>query len=399
MTTAEAVVYQHLLSGPVAVVHGPQLGQHHMGFVDEHEIILGEIVQQRVGRAARRPAGHDPAVILNAGAEADLPQHLHVIFRPLADALGFDELVVFLEIFDPGFHFRPDILQGLFHFVPGCDIMGGRIDGHMVYEAPGRAGDGVDLRDAVDLVAEKLDAQGVFVGIGQMDLQRVAPDAEAVALKIDVVALILQLHQLGAELVPVPLLPHPQRDHHIGVVDGVAQRIDAGDAGHDDHIPPLKQAGGGAVAQPVQLRVYIGILLDIGVRGGDIGLRLVIIIIGNEKLHRVFREKLPELRAELGRQGLVVGEHQRWPLELLDHIGHDKGLARAGDAQHGLLRKAQPGPPHQLLDGLRLSAGRLIAAFQTKFRHKRLLSDEMSYPSSIAEHSFYCKQSRRQNAA
>ena len=58
-----------------------------------------------------------------------------------------------------------------------------------------------------------------------------------------------------------------------------------------------------------------------------------------------------------------MGKHQSRPLELLDDIGHDKGFARAGDAQHGLFLHSQPGTLYQLTNGLRLTASRLIIAF------------------------------------
>ena len=227
----------------------------------------------------------------------------------------------------------------------------------------------MDLRDAVDLVAEKLHPDGVIVGVGQADLHGVAPDTEAVAVKVQIVALVLQLHQLAAQGVPVPGLAGAQGDHHIGVVDGVAQRVNTGHRGHDDHVTPLKEAGGGAVAQPVQFGVHIGIFFNIGIGGRNIGFRLIIIIVTDEELHGVVGEELPELRTELCRQGLVVGEHQGGPLQLLDHVGHDKGLAGAGNAQHGLLFDPQTGALHQLANGLRLTAGRQIVAFQFELRH------------------------------
>ena len=87
------------------------------------------------------------------------------------------------------------------------------------------------------------------------------------------------------------------------------------------------------MAQPVDLLVDGSILFDIGVRMGNIRLRLVVIVVGNEVLYHIFWKKLPELRAQLGRQGLVVGQHQSWPVELRNNRGHGKGLAGAGDTQ------------------------------------------------------------------
>ena len=197
----------------------------------------------------------------------------------------------------------------------------------MVHHPAHLAGDDVDLGDPVDLVAEKLHPDGVVVGVGQMDLQGISPHPEAVAVKADVVALVLDLHQLAADLVPVPYLAGAQGDHHVGIVDRVAQGVDAGDAGHDDHIPPLKQGRGGRVAQPVQFTVHIGVFFNIGIGGGNIGLRLVVIVVGDEKLHGVVGEKLPELRAKLGGQGFVVGQNQGGPLHFLDDVGHGESFA------------------------------------------------------------------------
>ena len=78
--------------------------------------------------------------------------------------------------------------------------------------------------------------------------------------------------------------------------------------------------------------VVFSILLDIGVAGGDVGLRLVVIVIGNEILHRRVGEEPLELGTELSRQGLVVSEDQRGLLDPLYDLGHGVGLAGAGDA-------------------------------------------------------------------
>ena len=45
------------------------------------------------------------------------------------------------------------------------------------------------------------------------------------------------------------------------------------------------------------------------VGAGDIRLRLIIVVIGNKILHRVFGEEFPELTAKLCGKGLVVCQH------------------------------------------------------------------------------------------
>ena len=90
--------------------------------------------------------------------------------------------------------------------------------------APGQR---VNLAQAVDLVAKKLDAEGHVLGVGRPDLNHIAAHAEAVALKRNVVALVLDLDELAQHLVAVFLHARAQRDDHVLVVDRVAQRIDA----------------------------------------------------------------------------------------------------------------------------------------------------------------------------
>ena len=79
----------------------------------------------------------------------------------------------------------------------------------------------------------------------------------------------------------------------------------------------VSSAGGGRQAQAVDLLVDVGVLLDVGVVLRDVGLGLVVVVVGDEVLDGVVREELAELGVELGGQRLVVGQHQRRPLDLL----------------------------------------------------------------------------------
>jgi hypothetical protein len=75
------------------------------------------------------------------------------------------------------------------------------------------------------------------------------------------------------------------------VVFGRAQPVDAGDAGHHDDIPPRKDRAGGRVAQLVDHFVDGGVLGNVGVAGRDVGFRLVVVVVADEKLDRVFGKK------------------------------------------------------------------------------------------------------------
>ena len=224
----------------------------------------------------------------------------------------------------------------------------------------------VEFEDAVDLIPKELHPDGQIAHIGQVDIHRVAVDAEFVADKVDVVPLILQVDQPPAELVPLQLHAGAEADDHAAVVDGVAQRVDAGHRRHNDDIPPLRKCRRGRVAQAVDLVVDGAVFLDIGIRAGDIGLRLVVVVVGDKILHRVFREKRAELGAQLGRQCFVVGQHQRGAVAFCNDVGHGKGLAASGNAQQGLAAVSPLHALHQPRDGLGLIPRGLIIGHQLK---------------------------------
>ena len=54
-----------------------------------------------IGRGARLPAQQDSRIVFNAGTKTNLAQHLHIVSRALLNALGLQQLPVFLKILHP----------------------------------------------------------------------------------------------------------------------------------------------------------------------------------------------------------------------------------------------------------------------------------------------------------
>ena len=263
--------------------------------------------------------------------------------------------------------------------------MSGREDRGVLQRADSVATDRVDLPNAFDLVAEKFDAQGVLPLAGGNDLQHIALDAEAAAGKVHIVALVLDVHQPGNELIAAQLHSGAHTDHHAFIFAGVAHGINAADAGDDDHILAFAHRGGGAVAQTVDLLVDGSVFFDVGVAGGDIGLRLVIVVVGDEILYRAVRKKSPQFAAKLGSQRLVMGQHQRGLLHPFDDGGHGEGLAAAGHAQQHLFFFALQHAPGQTVDGGGLVACGGVGSLQDKSIHRNLiLSKNWLYYSTLS---------------
>ena len=115
---AEAVLDQRLLAAAVAGEHAANLRQGDVRFVDDQEEIFGEEVDERVRRLARLAAGEPAGVVLDAGAVADLAQHLEVVAAAGLEPLGFEQLALGLELLEPLVQFLLDALDRLLACAP-----------------------------------------------------------------------------------------------------------------------------------------------------------------------------------------------------------------------------------------------------------------------------------------
>ncbi len=181
----------------------------------------------------------------------------------------------------------------------------------MLQIADGRARDHINFLDPVNLIAEKFDPDGPVRRRGRKNFHDIAPHPERPAVKIHIVARILDLHQPPDHVIPVLIHPRSEGNRHILIVNRAAESVNARNAGDDDDIPPLGQRRCRRMAQLVDLLIDRRVLFDIRIRGRDIRFGLVVIVVGDEKFYGVIREKLFELTVELGRQRFIMRDHQR----------------------------------------------------------------------------------------
>ena len=150
-----------------------------------------------------------------------------------------------------------------------------------------RARQRVDLRDLLDLIAEERHPDRPLLLVRGKDLHHVAPHAERTSREIVVVPLVLDVHQTAEQIVPVDLGSRLDRDQAAPGIPAGSQVVDAGDGRHDDRVPPGQDRAGGRVAHLVDLVVDPGVFLDVRVRGRDVRLRLVVVVVADEVLHGV----------------------------------------------------------------------------------------------------------------
>ena len=330
-----------------------------MRLVEHDQIVVGEIVEQGVGRGAGVAAVDVSRVVLDAAAEPHLAQHLEVVAGAHAQAFGLEQLALGVEQRQTLVELFLDRDDRALHAVVGRDVVGRR-ERRVIDDVVGDdlARQRVELADALDLVAPPLDPIAGLL-VRREDLQGVARDAERAARAADLVALVLDVDQ--------PLHRELHRDLGAAVdaeqlplvLVGRAQAVDRRDARHDDDVVAAEQRRGGRVPEPLDLLVHRAVLLDVRVGLRHVGLGLVVVVIADEVLDGVVGEEAAELVGELGGQRLVRRHDQRRTLDPLDHVGDREGLARAGRPEERGVGVARRDGGGQLVDGQRLVAGRL----------------------------------------
>ena len=94
-----------------------------------------------------------------------------------------------------------------------------------------------------------------------------------------------------SDLLARDLLALFEHQQHAVVGFGRTEAVDATDAGDDDAIAALEQRARGGEAQLVQLVVDGGFFFDVDVAGRNVGFGLVVIVIADEILDGVGRER------------------------------------------------------------------------------------------------------------
>ena len=89
---------------------------------------------------------------------------------------------------------------------------------------------------------------------------------------------------------------------------GGTDTIDTRNRGDDDGVRASEEGDSGGMTQAVDLIINGGVFFNIGVGRGDVGFGLVVVEVGDEIVHFVFREELAKLGVKLGGEGFVMGE-------------------------------------------------------------------------------------------
>ena len=217
----------------------------------------------------------------------------------------------------------------------------------------------IEHLNAFNLVIEQRYPHCVFSIFRRKNIQHIAAHAEHAALELHVIAFVLHFGEALDGLALREFFVLAQVQNHAVIIHRIADTVDRRHRGHDDDITPLHQRFGRRQTHLLDVFVDAGIFLDKQIFRRHISFGLVVVVIRDEILHRVFREKLAHFGIQLRRQRLVGRHDDRRHPQTRNHMRHGVGLAGTGDAQQRLIRQAVAQSFSELVDGLRLVARRL----------------------------------------
>jgi len=145
-------------------------------------------------------------------------EHLEVEVRPLEQALGLEEPPGGLQLVRPDLQLGLDVLDRLVQLLARRDEVPGGVDVDAIALREHLAGERIELRDALDLVAEEFDAHREIL-VGGMHLERVAAHAELAPDEALVVPLVLDVDEMAEDGVPPRPLALDEPHGHGAVVD------------------------------------------------------------------------------------------------------------------------------------------------------------------------------------
>ena len=260
-----------------------------MGFVDNHQRLLRQIIDQGRWRLACGTPGQGPRVILDAFAKTDLVQHFQIEPSTLFDTLRFQQFAFADELIDPFTQFLLDEFDGAQCRIARCDVMARRINREARQAPLDLAGERIEQIQAIHFVVEQTDTQGRLRVLRWKHVEHVAAHSKRAAFKFQFVALILHLRQALDDVALHDFFFLAYVQNHAVIVGRIADTVDTRYRRDDHRIVALEQGFCRRQTHLLDVFVDAGIFFDIEIARGNVGFRLVIIVIGNKIFHRVFR--------------------------------------------------------------------------------------------------------------
>ena len=123
----------------------------------------------------------------------------------------------------------------LLDFLLRCCIVATRKDGELRWLIEDLASERVDMRNPIYLISKKFHPIGRLLPCWK-DIDHITLNAKGTACKIDIIAMVLDIHQLAQKFILNTPLTLAHRDGQLIIVGGRTKTIDTAHTSNDNHI-------------------------------------------------------------------------------------------------------------------------------------------------------------------
>ena len=136
------------------------------------------------------------------------------------------------------------------------------------------------------------------------------------------------MHQLCA----CHFFPFGQFKIYFLIFDRTSKSVNTGNGSNYYNVGSREKRLGCRVTQAFYILIYHRFFFDVGIGNRHIRFRLIKIVVRNEIVHGIMREKIAVLGGELCRERFVVRNYKSRLAVFFNHICNCEGLSRTGNA-------------------------------------------------------------------
>ncbi len=125
-----------------------------MALVNEHQRVVGKILEQGRRRLAGFPPGEIARIVLDPGADAGSGEHFEIEHGALLEALRFQKAIGAVQLVEAELQLAFDAVDRLMQRGLRRDVVGVGVNLHRVEIVEFLAGERVEFVDRLDFVAE-----------------------------------------------------------------------------------------------------------------------------------------------------------------------------------------------------------------------------------------------------
>ena len=163
-----------------------------MAFIDDHQGVCGQIVDQRGRRFSHPPTRQEPGIVFDPRAVAEFAHHLHVVARSLLQSLRLDKFFMIPQKGKPVCEFFVDLVDGVEDGLARSDVVTLWIDRKTRETFIGFTRQWIEPGEFFNFVTKELNPNSESFRLGWKNIQNVSTHSEGAPPELDLVSGVLQ---------------------------------------------------------------------------------------------------------------------------------------------------------------------------------------------------------------